>query len=182
MVNKFFIGKKDNLKLFRFKDAEIQMDFRIKNSFSAAKTKRYDEILKFSFKFVRRGILNQFQKKYNLENLNGKEIKNQFIEIILENKNELIDNFFAYEVSTKNLKKINSVLRLRQIIKTYIKNDFTNDFLEEIAQNDYQKLFSNSFFIFNFFEMMFSVQQKKKIMLEDLFCSYKQLKKYFFNH
>lgn len=179
LLNKCFIGKRDAPKSFIFKDKQIELNFWMKESFVAAKNKRYDEIIKFSFKFVRRQVLFQFQKKFEFNNLNQKQLKLKFNEMILEGKKELIDNFFSYEVSIQSLKIINSNPILNNIILDYIENDFISDFLYEIGNCNHSEIFSNHLLLGNFYEMMFSIQQKKKLMLEDLYTSFTHLKKYF---
>lgn len=185
-INRIFIQKKFQLKNYFFKidknKIKIKYNQKIKDQIICSKIKRRDEILKFSYKFIRRKLILMFADKNGYTQLSFSQKKKKFEDVIIKNDSILKSNFFCYEVSKKNLKYLKNHSVIGPQIKSYYKNHYLIDLINETINNDYDFVFTENNSIKDFLEILYCVQLKKNMNILDIFTSYEVLGQYIFEN
>lgn len=180
-VNRIFIKKKFDPKVFNLKNKiKIEYSHQIKDRITCSKLKRRDEILKFSYKFIRRNLILNFARLNQMSGLSFSQKKKSFEKAVLGNDKTLKSNFFCYEVSKKNLEYLRDHPLIGPKIQCYYRNSYLKDLVKETIDNDYDFVFNKKNTIHDFLEILYCVQLKKNINILDIFTSYEVLGQYLF--
>lgn len=182
MINRIFLKKKFLPKLYFLNcdnlNINIEYNHRKREKIICSKFKRRDEILKFSYKFIRRKLITNYAKSEGFENNPFSVKKLLFEHDFIKNDKSLKKNFFCYEVSKKNLEFLKKNKIISQKLKNYYKNDFLKDMLEELNSHNYDFIFDRENTLSEFLEILYSVQMKKNINVFDIFTSFEVLGHY----
>lgn len=184
-VNRLYLDKKSTEKKIEYSDmrgftVKFTLNFNYKNLIICSKIKRKDEILKFTFKFLRKKIL------WNHEKVNKKNIKTQvslkevFNSEILKDDKELINRFYSYDVSKKDLNYLKNNELISNKLKIYFYENYMKDMINHIISFKQDEMLKNKFFTAKeFIETLYASQQKKSITLQDGMNTFKIFKNYF---
>lgn len=167
---KDFIGKIHTFKLF----------YEEKKKFICCKSKRKDEILKFSFKLLRKKMLFRFEKKIELKCKNQMNLKQKFKQTVLNNDDNLYKTFFSYDVSRKDLIFLQSNPSIKKILIEELNTFFLKDIIDNIISFDQSIYYDSNIEIYSFFLNLFSNQQKKSLVLQDGVNALEVFRSYFY--
>lgn len=169
-LTKKFSTKHVTLKL---KGELYSFDFSLKEQeqIFCSKSKRRDELIKFSYKFIRKQIFRDFKK--GLESgLSNEAAKRRFYSEILENNKEAIDYFNSVDVSKKHLKKFRNCPRIVKLIHEFKDEAYIEQQIETNIFKKAETIFRDDLTFEDFLKCLFCGQHKHSVILQDIINSH----------
>ena len=147
-INRNYLDKKTVDKEFHFRDIygknfQLCLSFRDKCQIICSKIKRKDEILKFTFKFLRKKILFKYERDNKKQARNQLDLKNIFNSEILNDDKNLIDRFYSYDVSKKDLIVLKENPKIYDMLIDHFLNQYIIDAIENILSFDQEEIYKN---------------------------------------
>lgn len=183
-MNRIYLDKKRNSKWVIFQDifgkqASFQLSFEEKRDIICSRTKRKDEILKFSFKFLRKRLLLKYREDHKMGGQNQIKLKTVFNTRVLKDDAEIIKHFYSYDVSKKNLLALKNHADISAHLIRHFYNHFMCDSVENILSFQQESILKSEMPPEKFLETLFSSQQKKSLVLQDVFNIFQIFHEYF---
>jgi hypothetical protein len=183
-INRNYIDRKAIKKDFVYKTIygkkyRISIGFREKCQIICSKTKRTDEILKFTFKFLRKRILFKYKKDKKKKTRNQLDLKMMFNKDILDNDEDLTKRFYSYDVSKKDLKALKQNDKIYSILLKHFTEKFIIEVIENILSFKQEKFFEKKLDIVDFVKLFYSNQQKQALVLQDIINTFEVFSVYF---
>ena len=172
-LNRIYVDKKIGpfyFKLFKKQPNLFNINIINKAEIICSKNKRKDEIMKFAFKFLRKKILLKFGIDQENEFNTQINLKNEFNKKILLNNKILIEKFYTYNVSKKDIKELKKFPNIFNILKEYFEESLMQDLIKMISEFDHSDYtISNKT---EFLKTFFCNQQKRSLILQDVIIIY----------
>lgn len=186
-MNRNYIDKKTVEKEYTYKDqfgrtSELQLSFRDKCQVICSKIKRKDEILKFTFKFLRKKILFKYEKDNKKQTRNQLDLKNIFNEEMLNNDKDLIDRFYSYDVSKKDLMILKENKKVYKMLIDHFLKRYIIDAIENILFFNQEKMFKEEINVTSLIKIFYCNQQKKALVLQDVINTFELFANYFIDN
>lgn len=170
MTNVYMSGKENFRKIQLFSGKSFMVNVKVNEDILFYKSKRKDELVKFSFKFIRKQLINRHRK---LMSGKSSKIKAQFVRKnfnakILKNDPVVIEYFYSMEVNKKNLKSLRRAPEIIEMVNKYKEQFFLED---QIIFNIFQKkenIFREDVSLIDFIKKIFIVQNKNNVTLQSV--------------
>lgn len=183
-MNRNYIDKKTVDKRFEYTDnagkrVAVSLSFRDRCQVICSKIKRKDEILKFTFKFLRKKILFKYERENKKQVRNQLDLKSIFNQDVLNNNAELIRKFYSYDVSKKDLMELKKNEKIYSMLVSHFLENYITDAIENIVQFKQEGFFREELEIENFVKLFYCNQQKKALVLQDVINTFEIFHSYF---
>jgi hypothetical protein len=170
MTNVYMSGKENFRKIHLYEGHSFTINIKINEEVLFYKSKRKDELVKFSFKFIRKQLINNHRKKISGKSskLKAQFVRKDFNEKVLKNDSEVIEYFYSMEVNKKNLKSLRRAPEVIKMVNKYKENYFLED---QIIFNIFQKkenIFREDVSLLDFIKKIFIVQNKNNVTLQSV--------------
>lgn len=181
-LSNVFICKKEKKKNISFIYKNFQYEFIYKideqERILSCKTKRKDELVKFSFKFIRRQILKDYtiqnKKKHNLN-----ELKYKFYLKYMKSNRKAINYFESFDVSKKGLLILEPYTELIKLIKNFKSKKYIERVIDEYIMLKTDPSITKSISFRNFVEESLSRQHKQSIVIQNIINSLEIFENFF---
>lgn len=178
-----FINKKDrdqHVKMFhRGELVEFLINTREQQELLCCKTKRKDEYIKFSFKFIRRELLKKFRLNLGVE-ADKMQVKHMFNRKYLKNDKKAILYFESFDVSKKGLKVLNPFAKLKTMMQGVQKNGYIEALIKEYIWEKKSFVLEDSFCFVRFMDEILSRQHKHSMVVQGVLNSLNQFDEFFY--
>jgi hypothetical protein len=179
LLTHVYLTKKFSKKLvnIRLKDQVFSFSFTLKEQeqIFCSKSKRRDELIKFSYKFIRKQIFKNykkelFEKRPDLSS--NEDAKTEFYREILNDNKEAVDYFNSVDVSKKHLKKFEKCRKIVDLIHFYKDNKYIEEQIETNIFKKAETIFRDDLTFENFLKCLFCGQHKHSVILQDIINSH----------
>lgn len=176
--------KKKKLKfIINHKNEKIKFEYSIREQVNllCCKIKRKDELIKFSFKFIRRQILKQFQEenKYKLDKSDKLKIKQIFYSKFLNNNNEAIQYFESFDLSRKGLNVLSKYSFLKEMMVKFCFNHYIEAMINDYIYRKSDQIFEEDLNFSVFLTEVLSRQHRHSIVVQGVINSLEQFIEFF---
>lgn len=169
-LTKKFSSKQVRLRL---KGSEFEFQFSLKEQeqIFCSKSKRRDELIKFSYKFIRKQIFRDYKKSLQV-GVSNEAAKRSFYQEILENNREAVDYFNSVDVSKKHLKKFRNCPRIVSLIHDFKDESYIEQQIETNIFKKAETIFRDDLTFGDFLKCLFCGQHKHSVILQDIINSH----------
>jgi hypothetical protein len=184
LAHTYIPKKQKQIKLIiSHKSKKFKFDFSIKEQINllCCKTKRKDELIKFSFKFIRRQVLKQFQEenKYKLNKADKNKMKHIFYSKFLNENEEAIQYFESFDLSRKGLKVLSQYVQLKKMMIQFCNNFYIESMLNEYIYRKSDQIFHEDLNFVGFLSEVLSRQHKHSVIVQGVINSLEQFIDFF---
>jgi hypothetical protein len=170
-LSNIFISKKEKAKKISFIYKNHQYEFLFKmqeqEKLLCCKVKRKDELIKFTFKFIRRQIMKDFTNKHK-KKLSYSQLKLKFYSAFLNSDKKAIKYFESFDVSKKGLLILEPFTELSQLINDFKSNQYMHRVMEEYIMVKVDPSIKNSIPFRSFVEESLSRQHKQSLVVQNI--------------
>ena len=136
ILNHTFINKKDIYKevkiLHKKKLYKFMLSTKLQTEFFCCKTKRKDELVKFSYKFIRKQIYKDFcRQNQDLVGMKKNEIKAVFNKKYFGNDLTAINFYKSFDLSREGLRVVKQFNPIKKLIIKFVKTNFISTLIED---------------------------------------------------
>ena len=173
-LTKKYSKKTVNLRL-RGKSYTFRFTLKEQEQIFCSKSKRRDELIKFSYKFIRKQIFKNFKKELFLRRKDlssNEDAKQEFYAQVLNRNQEAIDYFNSVDVSKKHLKKFEKCRQIVDMIHHYKDNKYIEEQIETNIFKKAETIFRDDLTFENFLKCLFCGQHKHSVILQDIINSH----------
>lgn len=183
-INRNYIDKKTIDRRFDFTDTagkrtRIVLSFRDKCQIICSKIKRKDEILKFTFKFLRKKILFKYERENKKQVKNQLDLKSIFNQDVLDNDQNIIEKFYSYDVSKKDLMALKGNKKIYSMLEGHFIENYIIDAIQNILLFKQEEFFSEELDMDSLVKLFYCNQQKKALVLQDIVNTFEIFSSYF---
>jgi hypothetical protein len=176
--------KKKQMKfIINHRNKKLKFEFTIKEQINllSCKVKRKDELIKFSFKFIRRQILKQFQEenKYKLDKSDKQKLKQIFYSKFLNNNSEAIKYFESFDLSRKGLKILSKYSDLKNMMIKFCHSFYIEAMINEYIYRKSDQIFHEDLNFSSFLTEVLSRQHRHSIVVQGVINSLEQFIEFF---
>jgi hypothetical protein len=189
ILGNIFIDKeKKNIDVniqYKNKYYKFNMCHREQKDLLCFKTKRKDELIKFSFKFIRRQIFKEFQEthKRRFEESAKNNFKMLFYKTYMENDPDAINFFENFDLYRVNLNFISKFTKLQKLITDFQKSKFIRELIHEYILDKSEHIMRDNLCFYDFVKEILSRQHKHSILIQGVLNSLDHFIQYFqFNY
>lgn len=149
-------------------EVQFQMTSKEQLRILCCKKKRKDELIKFSFKFIRRHILAEFRKTHFAgdPNANKKRVKQKFYKMYLENDEDAIRYFESFDVSRKGLLKLKDHIALKLLIQDFQHKHYLKSLIQEYILDQNDEILTEDLTFQEFVENSLSRQHRHTMVIQ----------------
>ena len=170
LTNVYMSGKENVRQVKLFTGEEFKIYIKTNEEILFYKSKRKDELVKFSFKFIRKQLINQHRQKLSISNpkLKAQTVRKHFNTHVLKDDPKVIEYFYSMEVNKKNLRHLTKAPQIIEMANEYKKLFFLQD---QINYNIFQKnenIFREDVTLIDFMKKIFIVQNKNNVTLQNV--------------
>ena len=170
--------KKETEVNFIHKGEKVKLIFTKKEQkdILCCKTKRKEELNKFSFKFVRREILKIFKEEHEteLENKNQEFVKKHFYNKVLQGDEQAALAFESLDLPKNSLEHLKVFPLLKQRIKDFNKHHYVEALANKYIMKKPDTVMKEDLAIQDFIEEAMSRQHKNSIVMQGVLNSLEQ--------
>lgn len=184
LAHTYIPKKKKQVKVtLQHKQRRYKFEFSIREQVNllCCKIKRKDELVKFSFKFIRRQMLRQFQEenKYKLDKSDRARLKHIFYAKFLSNDKNAIRYFESFDLSRKGLKVLSEFTQIKQMMVQFCKNYYIEAMLNEYIYRKSDKILREDLDFVEFLTEVLSRQHKHSVVVQGVMNSLEQFIDFF---
>lgn len=170
LTNVYMSGKENQRRVHLFSGEGFSVNVKVNEEVLFYKSKRKDELVKFSFKFIRKQLINRHRRRIsrNASKVKAQFVRKDFNERVLLNDAEVIEYFYSMEVNKKNLKSLGRAPQVIEMVNEYKEQYFLQD---QINFNIFQKnenIFREDVSLLEFIKKIFIVQNKNNVTLQSV--------------
>lgn len=171
LLTNVYMSGKENLRRVRlFTGESFSVNVKVNEEVLFYKSKRKDELVKFSFKFIRKQLINRHRRKIskNASKVKAQFVRKHFNQEILGNDPQVVEYFYSMEVNKKNLKSLAKAPQVIEMVNKYKEKHFLQD---QINFNIFQKnenIFREDVSLLEFIKKIFIVQNKNNVTLQSV--------------
>lgn len=170
-LSNIFINKKDKAKNISFIYKNHQYDFiyrmQEQEKMLCCKIKRKDELIKFTFKFIRRQIMRDFMNQYK-KKLSYTQLKHKFYSIFLNSDKKAIKYFESFDVSKKGLLILEPFTNLSRLMNEFKSHQYIQRVMEEYIMIKVDPSIKKSISFRSFVEESLSRQHKQSLVVQNI--------------
>ena len=139
-----------------------------------SKIKRKDELIKFSYRFIRKQIFKAFKQRICVEgeNLRLEEIRRRFNEVYLKGDPRIVEYYKSVDISKKRLNNLAECRQLRGEIDRYKQDKYFPKQIEKMVFYKDDQIFQDQLTFDVFLKTVFCSQFKNSMILQDIIQSY----------
>jgi hypothetical protein len=185
MLNHVYIYK-NNQKVevhveHRGKQVKVTMTKKEQRDVLCCRTKRKDELVKMSFKFIKRKILKEFEKIQKKKNRNIKKNnwKKKFYKEYFEGNEVGIKYFEFFDLSKKRLETLKRFSKLTQKLKEFHEKQFIKEMVKEYIVDQSKYISDPHLGLDKFVGSLMSRQQKHSMVLQNVLNALKEFGSFF---
>lgn len=170
LTNVYMCGKENTRKVHLYSGKSFPITIKTNEELLFYKSKRKDELVKFSFKFIRKQILNIYKDKISnsKKKIKAQIIKKEFNRNILDNNKKVINYFYSMEVNKKNLKFLEETPKIIKMINDYRESSFVKDQININIFQKSEKIFKEDITLLEFMKKIFILQNKNNVTLQSI--------------
>lgn len=170
LTNLYMTGKENTRVVALHCQTKIQVEIKTNEECLFYKSKRKDELVKFSFKFIRKHILNRFRRSIETsgQKLKSRENKRRFDARYFGDKTLAKNYFYSMEVNKKNLNHLEESPEVIGLINSYVKDGFLSDQINYNIFNKNNNIFREDLTLRDFVRKIFVVQNKNNFTLQNI--------------
>jgi hypothetical protein len=163
------------------KDISFSITKKEQRDILCCKTKRKDELVKMSFKFIKRKILKEFELKEKLKNkkIGKTSCKNKFFKTFLNGDATGIKFFEFFDLSKKRLKVLKTFSKLMNELKQYKDDKFIKEMIKEYILENSNDLLNEQMGLDGFMTIILSRQHKHSMVVQHILNSLKEFSDFF---
>jgi hypothetical protein len=167
--------------IYQSKEIRFEMTSKEQIRILCCKKKRKDELIKFSFKFIRRHIYLDFRKKYfeNDPNVSKKKVKEKFHDIYLNNDKKSIKYFESFDVSRKGLLTLKNFHELKKKIRDFQRSKYLQLLIKEYIFEQSDEILTDDLTFQEFIDDSLSRQHKHIMVIQGVINSLELFIDYF---
>ena len=160
---------------------KFEFSIREQVNLLCCKIKRKDELVKFSFKFIRRQMLRQFQEenKYKLDKSDRVRLKNIFYAKFLNNNKSAIRYFESFDLSRKGLKVLSQFTQIKRMMVQFCRSYYIEAMLNEYIYRKSDKILREDLNFKEFLTEVLSRQHKHSVVVQGVMNSLEQFIDFF---
>ena len=145
------------------------------------KRKRKDELIKFSFKFIRRQILANFKKKHFSQDnwSNKKNIKEKFYQIYFNNNAQAISHFESFDIPQKEIMVLREYKAFKELVLDFQKQNYIPELIRQYIFENKDDILKDNLTFPVFFQNLLLRQHKHIIVLQGIINSLEMFLKCF---
>lgn len=165
----------------RGKRSSFTLTTREQKLLLCCKIKRKDELIKFSFKFIRRMLFKKYRKEIILKEpyLQKMEIKDRFNERYLQSRPECIKYFESFDLSRKGLQLLSDFDELKFNMRKFAKESYIEDLINEYILQKYDEILRKNLPFSTFFSEILSRQLRHSLVSQGVINSLEQFIDFF---
>jgi hypothetical protein len=183
LITHRFISKKDKdqqMKLIHHgKLYEFSLNTFEQQQLLCCKTKRKDELIKFSFKFIRRELVKKFRATVG-PTMDKMKVKHMFNKRYLHGNKGAIKYFESFDVSKKGLKILDEFKKLKTMMLGVQKKGYIEALIKEYIWKKGSQILEDSFSFRKFVEEILSRQHKHSMVVQGVLNSLNQFEHFFY--
>lgn len=170
LTNLYMTGKESSRVVSLLEGTQIRVDIKANEQALFYKSKRKDELVKFSFKFIRKHILGRFRRSLEAQGtrLKSRENKRKFDSVYFGPNLKAKNYFYSMEVNKKNLPHLKQSPEVVGLIKEYVKDGFLADQINSNIFNKNNNIFREDLTLVDFIRKIFVVQNKNNFTLQNI--------------
>lgn len=170
LTNIYMCGKESTRKVSLYSGKSMSINIKTNEELLFYKSKRKDELVKFSFKFIRKQIINSY--KVDISNpkqkIKAQIVKQEFNRNVLLNNRKVINYFYSMEVNKKNLKFLEETPQIIEMINEYRKCLYVKDQINLNIFQKSEKIFKEDITLLDFMKKIFILQNKNNVTLQSI--------------
>ena len=133
-----------------------------------SKSKRKEEVLKFSFKFLKKGILEDFKMAHGELLKSRSSTKKLFNTKMLNDDPRLVKQFCNYKVSKMSLGQLKKIPVLKKLFEQQFQESFVLKGIQEVSSRRHEEMMNDTLSVDEFLNAIYMSQQKNALSLQDI--------------
>jgi hypothetical protein len=145
------------------------------------KIKRKDELIKFSFKYIRRQIFKEFRKKHKrrFEEPDRNKLKQIFFQQYFQGDQEAIDYFESFDLSKKGLEILRGYSDLKEMMCSFQQKKYIKSLIHEYIFDKSDDILKEDLDFTDFIKEVLSRQHKHSVVVQGVLNSLEQFIQFF---
>ena len=177
ILSNLFIMKSLSSKLvtltLKNKKFSFQVTFEEQQLLLCAKIKRKDELIKYSYRFIRKQIFKEFKAQVEARGKTSLEkVRKEFNKVFLNGDPKIVEYYKLVDISKKRLDNLSSCTLLQQKINQFKIEEYFPRQIEKLIFFKNDKLFEDQLTFDSFLKSIFCSQFKNSMILQDIIQSY----------
>lgn len=175
-------NKKVAIKI-RHKRRTFEFDLTCKEQkdLLCCKTKRKDELIKFSFKFIRRQVFKNFKQnhKRRFEDTQKSKLKDLFYRKFLNGDSRAISYFESFDLSRKGLETLKEFTELKKMMVAFHKDKYISALTQDYIFEKTDDVLKEDISFGQFIHEILSRQHKHSVVIQGIVNSLEQFIEFF---
>jgi len=175
-------NKKVKIKIIHKKKLfEFDLTCREQRDILCCKTKRKDELIKLSFKFIRRQVFKNFKQnhKRRFEDTHKSKLKKMFYDKYLNSDNQAIKYFESFDLSRKGLETLKEFGELKKMMVNFQEEKYISALTQDYIFEKSDDVLKEDFSFQQFIKEVLSRQHKHSVVLQGIINSLEQFIEFF---
>ena len=160
---------------------EFDLTCREQRDILCCKTKRKDELIKFSFKFIRRQVFKIFKMnhKRRFENTHKSKLKKVFYKKYLNGDIQAIKYFESFDLSRKGLETLKEFSELKKMMLLFQEKKYIATLVQEYIFEKSDEVLKEDITFQQFIKEILSRQHKHSVIMQGIINSLEQFIEFF---
>jgi hypothetical protein len=175
-------NKKVRIKVqHKSKICEFDLTCKEQRDVLCCKTKRKDELIKFSFKFIRRQVFKNFKQnhKRRFEDTHKSKLKSLFYKKFLNNNEEAKKYFESFDLSRKGLETLKEFTELKKMMIAFHKEKYILSLTQDYIFEKTDDVLKEDISFQQFMQEVLSRQHKHSVVIQGIINSLEQFIEFF---
>ena len=160
---------------------EFDLTCREQRDILCCKTKRKDELIKFSFKFIRRQVFKNFKQahKRRFEDTHKSKLKQMFYDRYLCGDAQAIKYFESFDLSRKGLETLKEFSELKKMMVLFQEQEYIGALTQDYIFEKSDDILKEDFTFQQFIKEVLSRQHKHSVVMQGIVNSLEQFIEFF---
>lgn len=160
---------------------QFDMTCREQRDILCCKTKRKDELIKFSFKFIRRQVFKNFKQthKRRFEDTHKSKLKQMFYDKFLCGDAQAIKYFESFDLSRKGLETLKEFSELKNMMVLFQEREYIGALTQDYIFEKSDEILKEDFTFQQFIKEVLSRQHKHSVVMQGIVNSLEQFIEFF---
>lgn len=177
ILSNLFIMKSSSTRMvtmtLRNNSYSFQVTIEEQQRLLSSKIKRKDELIKYSYRFIRKQIFKKFKEDLEKQRrVTLDEARSEFNRVFLNDDPAIIEYYKAVDISKKRLVKLSPCHRLHQTINSFKNEEYFPRQIEKLIFYKNDQIFEDHLKFDSFLKSIFCSQFKNSMILQDIIQSY----------
>lgn len=175
-------NKRIRIKLYhRGELRELDLTCKEQRDILCCKTKRKDELIKFSFKFIRRQVFKKFKQnhKRRFEDTHKSKLKKIFYKKYLNGDEQAIKYFESFDLSRKGLETLKEFSELKKMMLMFQEDKYIAALTQDYIFEKTDEVLKEDISFQQFIKEVLSRQHKHSVVMQGIINSLEQFIEFF---